>query len=381
MAKSIARATHIVVGTKAQFIKMAPIARVLEDRGWPYRLLDLGQHGSITLGILNDFGLQPDHVHVLPAGKTVATYGQAARWVTAAVARILSSRTRLREALLRPPPGYALIHGDTLSTLLGLYLSRRLEMKVGLVEAGLTSGNLLDPFPEEMIRRHVEKRVDLLFAPDALSAGNLAERQLPGQIVNTRYNTGRDALQMIQESRAATSDNVGPSGTLLTLHRAETLSRPDRLRSVVEHVVRLADHLAPINFYLHRPTEIALAKAGLLEVLKGDQRFKLRALAPYPEFLDALASARFVLTDGGSIQEEVSYLGKPCLLLRRSTERPHGIGTTAALTSMQVERDIAFLRSFESRDVLRSSNSDNLDASRCIVDTLSGDSRRGAADN
>lgn len=365
--------THIVIGTKAQFIKMAPIARYLQDIGWPYRLLDLGQHGSITPGILEDFGINPDHVHVLPAGKTVATYGQAIRWVLAALKRISSSRQHLLKTLLKQPAGYALVHGDTLSTLLGLYLSRRLGLRVGLIEAGLSSGNWLDPFPEELIRRHVERRADVLFAPDQGAAAHLMTRLPNGNIVNTGYNTGRDALLITIDAYAQRYVGAKPVSTVLTLHRAETLGRGSQLRKIIDHVVRLAPEIGPIRFFLHEPTRRALARTGLLETLCNNPNFELAPLGSYPEFTNALSRANYVLTDGGSIQEEASYLGKRCLILRKTTERQQGIGTTAKLTSLNVDEDLSFLRSGNQVVSDMAKAGEALEAARIIVDHLYSD--------
>ena len=336
-------ATHIIVGTKAQFIKMAPIARLLEERGWPYRVLDLGQHGSITPGIVRDFGLQPDQIHVIPWDSTVASYGQALRWAGALVARIASPRKRLTRDLLMRPAGHALIHGDTLSTLFGLHLARRLGLRVGLVEAGLSSGNCLDPFPEEMIRRHVEKRADFLFAPDHASADCLKERGLKGKVINTEYNTGRDALLLIASLHAEKTRSVPTFRTVLTLHRAETISHMGRLCSIMNHVIGLAPNIGPIRFYLHEPTRRALVRGRLMKQLQDSEHFQLCPLGSYPEFTGDLVRAKYILTDGGSIQEEASYINKRCLILRRRTERGHGLGETAMLASMNIESDLQFL--------------------------------------
>ncbi|HUH00222.1 MAG TPA: UDP-N-acetylglucosamine 2-epimerase [Gammaproteobacteria bacterium] len=362
--------THIVIGTKAQFIKMAPIARLLQESGWPYRLLDLGQHGSITPGIVSDFGLEADHLHVLPPGATVTTYSQALHWVLAAISRIASPRRALSAELVKQPAGYALVHGDTLSTILGLHLARRLRLRLGLVEAGLSSGKLFDPFPEELIRRHVEKRANMLFAPDDVSAERLRARSLKGEVVSTEYNTGRDALLLIAAKNGRNADRQQTFSTVLTLHRAETISRSSRLREIIGHVIRLAPEIGRIRFFLHEPTRRALIRANLLEPLTDNSHFELVPLGSYPEFTKALARSRYILTDGGSIQEEASYLNKPCLILRRTTERQQGIGTTAMLTSFDVETDLEFLHAKAHDGSISAALTPSLRAARIIVEHL-----------
>ncbi|MDY7093328.1 MAG: UDP-N-acetylglucosamine 2-epimerase [Acidobacteriota bacterium] len=364
---------HLIIGTKAQFIKMAPIATLLERQGRPYRILDLSQHGSLTGQILQDFELQPDLVYFLPTGRTVGTYAQMLRWLARAGTELARPARRLRQRLVLGSPAVALVHGDTFSTALGLYLARRLGLPVGLVEAGLSSGQLLNPFPEEMVRRHVEKRAQFLFPPDDVSTRRLEERKLRGAIHPTGYNTGRDAL-LLMARRAGEDGGSAPTPstprTVLTLHRAETLGRSGRLRRLVEHLQALAPELAPVTFYLHEPTERALTRTGLRRQLEDDPHITLQPLAAYPDFVRALVHASFVLTDGGSVQEETSYLGKPCLVLRQTTERPHGIGTSAALTTFDPATDLAFLRSVAESTDQPATDEPTFAAPRVILDAL-----------
>src|SRR6185503_3066167 len=180
---------HFIIGTKAQFIKMMPLMHLLEAEGRPYHLLDLGQHGALTQRIVQDFGLSPPATRLTGTAQNVESYGHAASWLAHSVSRLLWSRRRLLDTCFQGEGGISLIHGDTASTLLGLHLGRRAGLKVGLVEAGLSSGNAFDPFPEELIRRHAERRADLLFPPDAKGAGRLRSLRLRGQVTQTAYNT------------------------------------------------------------------------------------------------------------------------------------------------------------------------------------------------
>lgn len=360
--------THIIVGTKAQFIKMAPIAYALEDRGWPYRILDLGQHGTITPGILVDFALNAEVVHIMPRGKTVSSYGHAALWTMLAMSKLGLSRKTLRDRYIQHPAGCALIHGDTLSTLLGLYFARRMGLRTGLVEAGLTSYRLFEPFPEELIRRHVENRVDMLFTPDDAGAMHLRRRGVRGVVVSTGYNTGRDALQLMAARSTGPLPEAPP--TVMTLHRAETLASNSRLSRVIDHVISLSEHIGPIRFYLHHPTRRALQRARLFQRIESNPSFQIKPLASYPEFMRMLATCRFVLTDGGSIQEEAAYLGKPCLILRRTTERSDGIGLNAQLATMNVTTDLRFLLSTKTPGGRQDDASPQLSATNIILDTI-----------
>jgi UDP-N-acetylglucosamine 2-epimerase (non-hydrolysing) len=333
---------HFVIGTKAQFIKMAPLMHLLQTRGVRYHLLDLSQHGGLTGRILEDFALTPTITRLRDEKTSVETYLQAVVWLARGFRHLLSHRDRIRHRLFLDQPGVALLHGDTLSTLMGLHLARAAGLRTALVEAGLTSGRLLDPFPEEWTRRYVGARVDYLFAPDATAAAWLEQRRFRGQVMSTGYNTGRDALELVlaRHGRAAPTQDYG----VVTLHRLETLSSGRRLRRAIDHVLALAAQLGKLRFYVHPPTENALKKIGLYDTVRRSPHIEVLGLAPYPDFVAVLSGARFILTDGGSIQEEASYLDKPCLILRNRTERHDGLGRNAILSTWDVEQDARHLR-------------------------------------
>ena len=336
---------HFIIGTKAQFIKMAPLMHLLEAERRSYHLLDLGQHTDTTRRILEDFALAPSITRLRAGGGNVENYLQAIRWLSAGGTRLLQPRARLLQTCFRGETGVSLIHGDTVSTWLGLHLSRRAGLPVGLVEAGLSSGSLLDPFPEELIRRHAEQRADLLFAPDPQAATRLRGLGLRGEVHDTGYNTGRDALALVvRKYGLATPPADAGRYSVLTLHRLETLSRRSLLSKAMGYAMELAQHIGPVRFYVHGPTRLALARAGLLETLQRHPDFTLGPLLPYPDFVHQILHCRYLLTDGGSIQEEASYIGKPCLILRQRTERQNGIGRNVRLASYEAQSDLAFLR-------------------------------------
>ncbi len=362
---------HFAIGTKAQFIKMAPIMHLLHEDGEPYHLLDLSQHGSLTGKILSDFGLSPLVTRLGEKNKSVTTYMQAAKWLARGFGHILFNRRAIANRLFINEPGVVLIHGDTLSTLLGHYLAKAAGLKTALVEAGLSSGDFFDPFPEEWIRRHIGKKTDYLFAPDETSETWLRHRKLKDKTINTRYNTGRDALYLIRDKFPIPNTTVSADRAygIVTLHRLETISNKRRLKRAVMHIIAMSEAMGPLCFYMHPPTENALKATGLIVLLTDSRHITIRGLAPYPDFMQALSQARFVLTDGGSIQEEASYLNKPCLLLRNRTERQEGIGENAILSTWDVNRDAAHLLQTEKQLTTRN-DSPFMEASRTILTAL-----------
>ena len=337
---------HFAIGTKAQFIKMAPLMRLLEDARENYHLLDLSQHGSLTGKILSDFDLKPAITSLRKTKKSVTTYFQAISWFVYGIYQAVARHRHVRDRLFLGQKGIVLLHGDTLSTLLGLYLAKSAGLKTALVEAGLSSGKLLDPFPEEWIRRHTGEKVDFLFPPDKISESWLRQHNFKCPIINTTYNTGRDSLSLIVSKHALNTEQSEMNGKfgVATLHRLETLSNKQRLARAIRHILTLARELGPIKFYIHPPTANAMKKYGLINEIESSTHIELHGLEPYPQFIGSLMKARFILTDGGSIQEEASYLMKPCLVLRNRTERSDGIGNNATLASWDTEADASFLR-------------------------------------
>jgi UDP-N-acetylglucosamine 2-epimerase len=139
---------------------------------------------------------------------------------------------------------------------------------------------------------------------------------------------------------------------------------------MIKHVMALAPAIGLIRFYLHEPTERALVRAGLMNELQNNPNFELRPLGTYPEFTAALVRAEYILTDGGSVQEEASYLCKPCLVLRKTTERNHGLGDTAMLTSMNAYRDLEFLQKKRAVSQDASALRPEFEASNKVLDAL-----------
>lgn len=357
---------YLIIGTKAQFIKMAPIAILMQNSGLRFIIVDLGQHSDITNTIVGQFGITAPIIRPTEATGSVSSYLAGLGWLWRHF-KVLTSRSRLTSIFESSEKSIALIHGDTASTLIGLFYAKRLKMDVGLVEAGLTSGRLLDPFPEEMIRRIAERHSDMLFYPGDEPGRNLKNRNLKAVLINTKYNTGLDAMRI---ARSITPENgeLHDFSVLCTLHRLETISSRPRLRQAIAHVLALSDILGKTLFLLHQPTLRALKKFRLMNMLESRDSVTLQPLVPYPEFIGLLEQARYVLTDGGSVQEEASYLGKPCLILRRRTERPHGLGKTAFLASFSPAEDARQLEK-----VAATSNQEphgNLTASRIIVNHL-----------
>lgn len=318
---------HVFIGTKAQYIKTAPLLRLLDAEGVPYHLIDSGQHGALSVGLRRELGVrEPDHV--LRADGDIDSIPRALWW-SLRILLLVFRPGHLRRVVFgghrRGDRAVCVVHGDTPSTLLSTVLARRIGIPVAHLEAGLTSGRLWDPIPEEAIRRIVMRLSALLFAPDATTHRHLEQLGVRGRIVPVEANTVVEAMDhALGESVAAGS---GPA--IVTMHRVENLTSADRVAGLVDRVVEAAaDH--SIRFVLHGPTRPTLAKAGHLARLE-QAGVELVDLQPHGEFVRMLAAAPWVITDGGSIQEECALLGVPTLLWRQRSEREDGLGRNVVL--------------------------------------------------
>jgi UDP-N-acetylglucosamine 2-epimerase len=313
------------IGTKAQYIKTAPVLHGLEEAGIDYRLVDSGQHGRLAGPLRDELGLRAPDVR-LGRVTDVDSVPQAAAWV-ARLAASLGSRRRLRAEVFGPSATVCLVHGDTPSTLIATLMARRAGLRVVHLEAGLRSGSLLHPIPEELIRIYVMRRADLLFAPNEVAVRNLAALGVGGQVVLVPGNTSVDA---VGRALAGARPEPGTGPVVITMHRVENLPRPAARKGFVSLVERVA-RMGSTRIVLHGPTGPALARSGL-DVRLRAAGVTMGPLIPHAEFVEALAAAPFVITDGGSIQEECALLGVPTLLWRARTERPDGLDANVVLS-------------------------------------------------
>ena len=169
---------HVFIGTKAQYIKTAPLLWQMDARGVHYRLIDSGQHALLAASFQEELGVRPPDVR-LGGDADITSIPQAIGWTLRLAVRLLSKR-RLRAGVFGGMGGVCVVHGDTPSTLISTVMARRAGLTVAHLEAGLRSGRWFHPFPEELIRFLVARRADLLFAPDDRAVHNLGAMRVKG---------------------------------------------------------------------------------------------------------------------------------------------------------------------------------------------------------
>lgn len=315
----------VLIGTKAQLIKMAPVLRRMETEAIPYHLVYTGQHSETFRELESLFGLRGAD-DVLVADFEAATHASFARWT----ARFWVEVTRRIRSGAWRDCGIGLVHGDTASTLFAAIAMRIAGVPVAHVEAGLRSPRLLDPFPEEIVRRLVSRLACMHYAPDAHATSQLAG--VAGEVVETGGNTLRDALLFALDRMQAPEPGSG-GYAVVSLHRNENLSSRPRFDSLMQVVLDATRH-CELRFVLHPATRARLQATGWGERLQLNPRIRLVDRMDYLQFVECLIGSSFLMTDGGSNQEEAAMLGLPTLLLRRETERPDGVGLNVVLSRL-----------------------------------------------
>jgi UDP-N-acetylglucosamine 2-epimerase (non-hydrolysing) len=314
----------VVVGTRPEAIKMAPVVRALRRaEGSPdVRLLLTGQHAELVTGALRTFDLEPDrNLEVMREGQSL--YDVASGCLAG-----------LRDTLREWRPGMVLVQGDTASVFFSALAGYFEGVATGHVEAGLRSGDLRRPFPEEGFRRLTAVLADLHFAPTGGARENLLREGVPGERIHVTGNTVVDALLEVAE-RAGSARNPdlrrlleadGPFA-LLTAHRRESFGLP--LRRAFRGVLRLLEEEPGLEliYPVHPNPEV---RTPAREILGGHPRLRLTDPLAYEDLVLALRGAALVLTDSGGIQEEAPTFGTPVLVLREVTERPEGIDAGVA---------------------------------------------------
>lgn len=324
---------HFAIGTRAQLIKTAPVMKRLSERGIVYRYIDLGQHPATSARLRTLFGLrEPDFALASPSAATIASVSEAARWAARILSHTLRSRQQVLQRIFGGSSGVCVIHGDTLSTVLGLLLAKRAGLKVCHLEAGLRSHNLLHPFPEELFRLFCMRYADHLAAPAAWAAENLQAMGYEAKTWLLPGNTGAEAVTDMLR-RFPIPQQKEDSFVLVSIHRFETIMSRRRLRALVQCIAEIATQ-KPVRFIVHEPTRRRLQRYGLRAILQANRVLLIPSL-DYPDFLRLLQTADCVVTDGGSVQEECAYMGTPCVLFRRRTERQDGLGENVCLSGME----------------------------------------------
>jgi len=330
----------VVFGTRPEAIKLFPVIRALSlATGRPVRTCVTAQHRGMLDQVLAIAGLTPDHdLDLMEPGQSLDRL----------TARLL---TGLGEVMDREAPAMVVVQGDTATAMAGALAAYYRKVPVAHVEAGLRSGDIYQPWPEEVNRRMIAPIAALHFAPTETAAAALRAEGIAAERVHVTGNSVIDALHWTRSriaaepALAADLDPVlarmaGRRIVLVTTHRRENFG--DGMAAIARALRRIAARAdVGIVFPVHPNPQVA----SVMDRELGDHPGIAR-IAPldYPHFVRALDAAHIVLTDSGGVQEEAPALGKPVLVMRETTERPEGVAAgTALLVGTDEDRIVAEL--------------------------------------
>lgn len=361
-----------VFGTRPEGIKMAPIVKELESReGLESVVCITAQHREMLDQVLELFEIEPDYdLNIFKPGQTL----------TDITNRALKG---LEDIIKKERPDVLLVQGDTTTVFAGALAGFYQKVKVGHVEAGLRSGNIYSPYPEEANRMMTGVITYYHFAPTKRNKDNLLKEGYKSDRIYVTGNTVIDALKYtvkddyrFQIDLLNDLDYDKSRVILLTSHRRENLGQPmENIFSAVNDIVEKYEDVELV-FPVHlNPKVREIAR----RVLKNERIHMIEPM-DYEPFTNLMARVDLVVTDSGGLQEEAPTLGKPVLVVREETERPEGIESgTAKLVGTsynKIYQELDRLLSSE-EDYHRMANAVNPygdgEAARKIVDVLVGD--------
>ena len=323
---------YCIIGTRAQLIKMAPVIAGIEDKGWPLRVIHTGQH-LISMGDLRkDFSLQTPWTYLIKKAEAKTIFSSL-KWLIH-IMYLTAFRAKKLIPNANKNKDIVLVHGDTFSTVIGALLGKFSGASVGHVESGLRSFNLWNPFPEELNRLITFSLSNKAYCPGDWAVNNL-KKYKHLELINTQQNTLIDSLN-IAITQIKKEDSPLKEYGVVSIHRFENIYNQKRLQFIIDTVHDAAKN-SPIIFVMHPVTKKRLTKTGLLSSLQSNINVTLKDRCGYIEFTALLAKSSFVITDGGSNQEELTYLKIPTLLMRKATERPEGLEENVVLSEYSSE--------------------------------------------
>ena len=322
----------IVFGTRPEAIKLCPVLLNLRQSAlFEVRACVTAQHRAMLDQVLAAFGVTPDHdLDLMRPGQTLAQI--AARMLAALEPVIQAER-----------PDMVLVQGDTTTTLIAALAAFYQHVPVGHVEAGLRTGDLGQPFPEEMNRVLSTRLASLHFAPTQSAADNLLAEGVDRRSIYITGNSGIDAMLYMQDALAAgrlpaagwPQLDTAKKLIVVTAHRRESFG--GGFERICEALARLAMRQdVQLVYPVHRNPQ---AMNLVYRRLGGLANVFLIEPLDYVPFVDLMRRARLLITDSGGIQEEGPSLGKPVLVMREKTERPEAVAAgTVKLVGTDADR-------------------------------------------
>lgn len=326
------RTVHLIIGTRPEAIKMAPVYRALQQRNdLRVRLVSTGQHRELLTQTLDAIGLPVDYnLNVMRPGQSLS--GLTAQLLTG-----------LEKLFIEDEPDVILGHGDT-STCYATALSAFYHsIPFFHVEAGLRSFRLDSPFPEEFNRQCVSRMASFHFAPSTQAEAHLRAEGVRAEDIAVVGSTGHDAIRLVAQQGAVLPPALVSRLAKFSRHALFTLHRREGGAASLRHIMRAIDEAAgqhPETLFVFPVHPNPQVKQLAQELFCDRPNIHLSEPLDYPSFLTLLNSSALVLTDSGGVQEEAAYFGRRTLVLRELSERADGFDGRTEVVGIEGEKII-----------------------------------------
>lgn len=359
---------YFFIGTTAELIKLFPVIREMERRRVRFKIITSGQT-DIKFNEVSDWINKRTGDIILPGKANESSVFLFLIW---AIRTLFVAPIRLSKEFKRvdKTKSFFIVHGDTVSSLIGAMVAKFFNFKLVHIESGLRSFNFLEPFPEELCRFFVSKLADVHFCPNEWSLNNLSK--VGGVKINTYQNTFIESFWLALKSKAKVGYKLsyrrGKYFVLITHRQEHVVFGKEENREAIDVVLRGFDKRMFCIFVTH------LTTSGFLKSVKFNfsywrrQRVEFLPRLTYIDFIRLLREAEFMISDGGGNQEESYYLGLPCLVLRKKTERVEGLEENVILARKNKETIRSFLKNY--RDFRHGLVRPKVKPSKIIVDYL-----------
>lgn len=307
-----------VFGTRPEAIKMAPLVKkISQNQNFDSKILVTGQHRQMLDSVLEIFDIKPDFdLNIMKHGQTIEDI----------TSKVMYGTTDIIKNKFRPD--LLLVHGDTSTSFAAALGAFYEKVPVGHIEAGLRTGNIYSPYPEEMNRKLIGSIATYHFAPTDNNKENLLKENINPNNIITTGNTVIDALHSVikddfdfENDENLKEIDFSKKIILLTCHRRENWGKP--MENIFEALNTIAKENQDIQivYPVHmNPDIVKLANEKLIS-----KNIVLIKPLEYVEFANLINKSYFIMTDSGGLQEEAPSLGKPVLVLRTETERPEAV--------------------------------------------------------
>lgn len=325
---------YFFIGTEAELIKLLPVLLELKKRNIHYQIIASGQNNIEKSDLLALLEKKIDIV--LFRGDIKQNAAGLLFWFIKTFFRSMLLLKKKFKNIDRKN-SILIIHGDTVSTVMGAFLGKIFGFPIAHVEAGLRSFNYFHPFPEEIDRVLASRFVSIHFCPNQWAVNNI--KNIKGIKINTLQNTLLDSLNLVIQMpvKSKLIQNLkSEKYFLFIMHRQENLFNDALVDTLVSEITSHAKSMKCL-FVVHKPTMLVLKKRGLFQKLQKNKNIILTERLSYIEFMKVLYGCEFIITDGGSNQEESYYFGKPALILRSATERIEGLGENVILSKNNLD--------------------------------------------